>query len=180
MKFQLLRIKFGVVMKQFKLNILILLSSKLYWLKGIDYCFYSLYPKKINVGMHLWTSLVQTGYGDKCYWTLQFDTSLNNRPLFKVTEMWENKHTHTKQKQQKTETLHQLSHKFSIWFGWKLVWCCSCAEPYVYFILSDQQARNRSKKLREKKKRKRRRTTKQKKKERGENRKTHWLAFTYL
>ena len=45
----LIRMKFDVVMKQFKLNILRLLLSKIYWNKGNNCCFYWLCEKTLTL-----------------------------------------------------------------------------------------------------------------------------------
>ena len=50
--FSLIRMKFDVMMKQFKLNILRLLLSKIYFHKGNNCFFYWLHPKQINISVH--------------------------------------------------------------------------------------------------------------------------------
>ena len=75
--FHLIRMKFIVVMKQFKLNVLRLFLTKVYE-KGGKYCFTDCVKKltRWHVFGRLRIDLIQTWSDDRLYCTLQFDTSL--------------------------------------------------------------------------------------------------------
>ena len=72
--FHLIRMKFGVVIKQFKLNILRLLMSRIYGNKGYDCCFTNS-VKKLKCWYTfrcLWSDLIHTWYDDRYYCTVHF------------------------------------------------------------------------------------------------------------
>ena len=125
--------KFKMMLKQFKLNIL------RYWNKGNSFtdCI-----KKL-CGCHafwcLWINLVQTWYDhndDRYYWTLQFDTSLLDLDLdSKVTGMQESKHFCAKY-------LTKYSINWDrIWYTVETFWC---DKSYIDVILSIQLSREKS------------------------------------
>ena len=65
-------------MKQFKLNIMRLLWSKIYWNTGINCCFTD-YIKKLKRWLafgHLWIDLIQNWFGDRYYYILHVGASI--------------------------------------------------------------------------------------------------------
>ena len=78
--FQLIRMKFCVVIKQFKLNILTLLLSEIYWRREITADQHCVNKKKSHwhaLG-HLWTDFGHTTYDHRYYSTLHFYTRLSD------------------------------------------------------------------------------------------------------
>ena len=65
--FHLIRMKYDVIMKHFKLNILRLFLSKIYWNKGNNCCFTDCLEKLWfwHAFRHLWIDLVQTWCDDR-------------------------------------------------------------------------------------------------------------------
>ena len=98
----LIRLKFGVVMKQFKLNILRLISSKIFSFflnKGNNCCLTDCIKNNNKNGMHL-DVLIQAWCDDTCYCSLHCGTSPVDRDLDSRS-----------QECRRTKLYYQLSHK---------------------------------------------------------------------
>ena len=123
---QLIRMKLDKVLKQFKLNILILLLNEMYCNQGNNCCFTE---KRWHAFGCLWIDLVQTRYDDRYYWTLNFSTGLNDLDL----DSWS-------QKCEKAKTSVPVISQF--W--WNLIYCWDLLvlwTPHTHFVSSIQYSR---------------------------------------
>ena len=76
--FHLVRMEFDVMIKQFKLNIMRLFLSEIYWKKGMNCCFYCLHQKTQcwHAQRHLYINLIEAWHNDRYRCTVHFDTWL--------------------------------------------------------------------------------------------------------
>ena len=114
--FQLITVECDMVLKQLKLNILVLFLSEIYWSKENTCCFTDCIKNLCwHAFRYLWNDLVQTLYNDRYCWSLHFDTGLTDHDVRSKIDHdlhWES------QECEKAKLLFKLSHKIINQFGW--------------------------------------------------------------
>ena len=129
--FQLNGMKFGMVLKQFRLNILILHMQTSYSVKGNKWCLLTT-SKKSNFSMHLnfMNQFCSNMVHDNRYcWTLHVYTSPNDLDLDSRSQEWEKAKTSTPIIH---EVLNQIEWNWVYCWDWLVWWT-----PYsCHFVLS--------------------------------------------
>ena len=135
---QLMRMKFSVVLKQFKLDICILLLSEIYWIKGNSCCF-SDSIKNLNISMHSDVyGLIQFKHVViiRHYWTQHVHTNLSDFDL-------ESRSLECKKAKLSVPVVHSVLNccRWKLMYCWDLlVWWTSYSFYFIPSIFKGESA----------------------------------------